>query len=342
VIFVLTTARHGYTFDAYLSEWEPELSARIRMLSYEALFRMRQVPSGTYLFTDLERLTRPEITAAQLVWNQLSDSGRARCLNQPERFVSRYRLLKTLYQMGENQFNVYRPWELNRIERFPVFIRQTYEHGGGLTELLNSPAEVIKALGHLRLRAQALARLLIVEYCDVSDRQGVSCKYGIFKIGERVIPRHLHCSTHWMVKVQSDDPRTVRLAGEEVWYEQNPHESWARQMFALAGVDYGRVDYGVGRRGLQLWEINTNAVVFNPKKGMAPERLPHRARVARWLREALEALEEIPSTEGPIPIQVPAGLLAQARAVRVARDGRDRFFEGLVERGSKILRRIRA
>ena len=52
--------------------------------------------------------------------------------------------------------------------------------------------------------------------------------------------------------------------------------AWLRRVFAVAGVDYGRVDYGVLDGVPQVWEINLNPTIGRPagwpqKRAQSPE-----------------------------------------------------------------------
>jgi len=46
---------------------------------------------------------------------------------------------------------------------------------------------------------------------------------------------------------------------EEMHYLQsNPHQAELRRIFDLANIRFGRIDYAVADRCIQVWEINTN------------------------------------------------------------------------------------
>jgi hypothetical protein len=55
------------------------------------------------------------------------------------------------------------------------------------------------------------------------------------------------------------------LANEEFEYvRSNPHHDWLRQVFRVAHIEYGRIDYGfVGDRP-QVWEINLFPTLVAP------------------------------------------------------------------------------
>ena len=45
---------------------------------------------------------------------------------------------------------------------------------------------------------------------------------------------------------------------ERRYLTENPHERELREIFRLARIDYGRIDYAMLGDRLQVWEINTN------------------------------------------------------------------------------------
>ena len=54
-------------------------------------------------------------------------------------------------------------------------------------------------------------------------------------------------------------PSTKRSIHEELDYvTNNPHAAWLEEVFTVAGIEFGRIDYGVYHGRPQVWEINTN------------------------------------------------------------------------------------
>lgn len=84
MIFYLSTKANRYTLKWYLDGWERELATRVRLLSYETIFKMKALPIGSYIFSDLERLSIADTERASRVWQMLSESGNnLRVLNHP-------------------------------------------------------------------------------------------------------------------------------------------------------------------------------------------------------------------------------------------------------------------
>ena len=61
MIYYLVTRDHVYTLNYYLTSWGKELLPYICPIFYENLVRIKRLSPGTYIFSDLERLT-PELS----------------------------------------------------------------------------------------------------------------------------------------------------------------------------------------------------------------------------------------------------------------------------------------
>ena len=89
--------------------------------------------------------------------------------------------------------------------------------------------------------------------------------------------------------------------------DANPHQRELRAVFAEAGIDYGRIDYGVGPHGLEVWEINTNPTIVWPS-GERRAREDVHARFAAMLEPVWRELDGTSSAR--------EGLRRRAAAVR--------------------------
>ena len=75
---------------------------------------------------------------------------------------------------------------------------------------------------------------------------------------------------------------------ERRFLETNPHGESVLRVFERARIEYGRIDYAIGERGLEVWEINTNPTVTSGKM----DELADSRRVTERVGEALVALAE--------------------------------------------------
>jgi hypothetical protein len=243
-------------------------------------------------------------------------------LNNPARFKNRYTLLRALHTAGLNDFDAYRAHEINSIKRFPVFLRKIQGHRAPLSGLLETREETRKAIDAAISAGTPEENLVLIELAAEPVRAGLYRKLAAFRIGNAIIP---HLSVHdtvWLVKYGRMFDAIEDLYREEhAMLEQNPFAGHLRKVFDVAGVEYGRADFGFFRGRLQVFEINTNPHV-------APaEPHPSATRVASmnlsW-EKYLHALRAIDShggrsvrlADGPLQRWRPLkNLLARTRKV---------------------------
>jgi hypothetical protein len=297
LIAYLATAPHLYTIGWFLEEWEPGLRDRIQLRSYEEALADRRDAPGTYVFADIERLSPDQLRDADGLWLRLARLGdRVRLLNRPLETWRRRELLRRMHGTGTNSFRVRRfpsprahrmlggriGSTLARagdvrgarrlaapLLRFPVFIRSASEHDGNLSSLLYGWRQLREAADEVVRGGRDPADLLIVEFCDTRDADGVFRKYGAFVIGDRIVPRGVMFSRHWMVK-DHDLKGPEFLREQRAYIEGNPHAGWLADLARRARLGYGRVDYALKDGVPQVWEINTNPTVVMPRHTFTP------------------------------------------------------------------------
>jgi hypothetical protein len=310
MIQYLARADHNYPVADYLKSWAGSSHPVIKVVAYEGLPTI--LPRGTYIFSDLERLSAAQADLATAVWDQLIAAGDGlRLLNHPTRSLSRFELLQELRDKGVNQFRAFRITEPLDPVRFPAFLRRADEHEGNLSGLLRDHQEVDQAIVRALLSGVGVEDLLLVEFCDTSQGTGLFRKYSAFRVGDCIIPRHLIFSQKWMLKLPDLlDPD--KIAEEQAYLDANPHEPQLREIFDRAHIDYGRIDYSLLDGRIQVWEINTNPVVMLPRDKYRRQHLPAQEFFATRIRAAFA---EIDST-GPAQPMVPINLVDCARRLR--------------------------
>lgn len=316
ITFLVHRAKE-YTVRKYLaSPWGRPLRSRIRVRYYPGLrgtgrtpwrrldevfhswwFGTLDGPEGSpgtgqiYVFTDMDRLRPREMqSAVELHRRLLEHPHTLRILNHPTRSIDRFELLRTLRDRGINRFSVYRADKPVRPQSWPVIVREEGDHGR-LSPLIETPEELERRLAAGRGGRE---RKVVIEFCPSADEQGIYRKYGAFVLGEKILARQIHFSRQWLVRFPDiRDPETVR---EELEYVRtNPHREQLREIFSLANVDYGRVDYSVVDGRIQVWEINTNPMILIPKDRKDRVRFPaHDAFGRRW-KSALETMLASPA-----------------------------------------------
>ena len=265
MIWYMVTKRHSYTLGTYLKTWGQPLAERFGIVTYESLRALPEFNAlaETYIFSDIERLGPPDAAhaarARKRILEQVPD---ARILNHPTRSMRRYELLRKLFESGDNAFNVYRLVECRQPQRWPVFIREENEHNKILTGLLHTPEELEAAVADILARGDSREDKLIVEFCDTRDDQGLFYVYTACLIGERMIPGYRLASREWVVGSRNALRTPELLEKERRYQETNPYERELREIFRLARIDYGKIDYAILGDRLQVWEINTNPNVF--------------------------------------------------------------------------------
>lgn len=262
MIVFLIKKKHCYTVNVYLKWWAPELVQEIRVAAYEDLASTGHLSPGTYVFCDQERWTPRQRELAIELWDQLTQAGPCFVLlNDPRQVLLRYELLRRLHDIGQNAFNVYRLSDaIGSAMHFPVFLHSLAGHEGAISPRL--PNRMLLWLW-LLLRAHRWNTTIVEEFCDVSS-VGLFSKFGAFNMGGQIVPRHLFFGKNWCLKdTEILDEEKVRLFCD--YLRDNPHEQQAGEIFKLAHIDYGRIDYAFYQDRMQVWEINTNPMIMSAR-----------------------------------------------------------------------------
>jgi hypothetical protein len=309
MITYFVTAAHRYTMDMYLDTWGFDLRKMIQVRAYSDLASLQWLPGGAYIFSDLERLTPALTLLAADLWNQLEAAGpNVRLLNHPGRALRRVELLQALHAAGRNQFNVHRSTDDRSKIRFPVFVRGANDHEGSRTDLLHTHEAVDANLRAAICYGHDPRELLIVEYQNAADAGGIHHKFSAFRVGEKIVPRHLIFSRKWMLKYP-DLLDGDKISREREYLESNPHQAALLEAFELAHLDYGRCDYAVVDGRVQVWEINTNPLVMMRPEEYQPAHLPAQEYFAARIRAVFEAIDLKANPELKIPIRFERALL---------------------------------
>jgi len=303
LLWILTTRRSRATVEQLREFIGGEFRRRVRSLPYGSIRLRRALPGGAYVFADLERMGRSEVDWAARVARQIrSVAPDAVLLNDPSRVCCRYELLSVLHDEGVNSFRAYRPDAHASPRRWPVFLRGEHDHAGAATDLLFGPDELDAALRLKRIRRLDRSGLLVVEFADTKSPDGLYRKYSVFRVGDRIIPRHLIFGRHWMVKLQ-EPPGPEAIAEERAFVEAGPDDEVVRGIFERAGIQYGRIDYSRSADRIEVWEINTNPTVINRKTIEMTSRWPLNREVIPRIADALLDLAKQGAGRPGIPLR---------------------------------------
>ena len=277
MLYYVARELHRYTIDKFLRgvRHRAHASDVVQVATYETLFALKRAPIGNYIFTDIDRLTPFEIDAAgEIVKGLRKADPTVRISNEPNRVLGRYALLRRLHEAGLNSFNVWRLDEERMPTAYPVFIRREQDALGAESPLLRNEDEFRAEISRLYAAGKGMIGRIAVEYRDCGDAMGIHRKYGAFCFAGMVVPQHLVVADQWMVKRGIAELTPDLIAEEERYVFDNPHAEHLRKVFALAGIDFGRADYGVSNGRVEVFEINTNP-------GFPNGRNPDDGRMAR-------------------------------------------------------------
>jgi hypothetical protein len=239
--------------------YKPPLMRRLVAVDYSTVPDRQSWPRGIYIFTDFERMTQAQREMAAKLWSKLEEQGDKVVLyNHPTRYLERVTLLQKLHEMGINDFNVHRLTDYNGAVRFPAFLRYGNRHNGALTQPAATQAELEDQIALVLLDGHEPQNLIISEFIDVQDTDGIYKKYGVFRIGPHSAPRHMFVGTHWEGKQKWNTLRAEFRAEETAFLKDNPHSEEVFRLFELANLQYGRIDYAFKNGRIQVWEINDN------------------------------------------------------------------------------------
>lgn len=298
MIFIVTTNRHRYTHE----ELQSEQPFALRVISYLDIRKLQLDGAATFVFTDLDRLAPDLVSTMAKTFRDMRDEGH-RMLNDPARALGRFGLLRALSRAGINDFDCYRADELSTPRRWPVFLRAEGNHGEPLSGLLDDERELQAALRQARDGGTPFKELLIIEYCAEPLRPGLFRKLSVFKIGERLIGFPSVHDNQWIVKYGKGGLADDSLYEEDYGFVANsPFVPLMARVFDIAGVDYGRVDFGIVGGRPQIYEINTNPdIKLSPRQSKNARR---NQTIALFRDNFLAAMKAIDS-EGAITGRTP-------------------------------------
>jgi len=338
MIFYLVTREHPYTINEHLASWGHGLRSTVQTLFYDQLSLRKALQPGAYIFSDLERLNPPYMELAQNIWIALNAANGCIALNNPSRVLRREPMLRALHSCGKNPFAVHAVTDDLAAIRFPAFVRRHNAHDGALTPLLNSHQELLDALSEARGHAIPDEDLLIVEYCNTATDSGIFRKYGAFCVAGQIIPRHILLGGTWVMKYP-EHVDAASVAEEREYLTENPHRAQLEEIFNLARIEYGRIDYSLLNGKTVTWEINTNPTISVSPDTLSPLRLPLQPLFMDPFTRALETLQ-VPGARHAIPFQTSRELIHRLRQRK-----RDRALRAANRRmrsiGGNVLRKLK-
>lgn len=292
---------------------------KFRTMTYDRLFRGPSLPRATYIFTDFDRLSAWDLELAAQTYLALGAAG-LRVLNNPARVLERFALLRRLNEAGINAHAVWRLEDGEQPDRFPVFLRTRSAHRGVMSELLHSPAEVEAEAERLLATGVPLRELMAVEYCAEPLAPDFFVRFAAYRIGETFVPAVWVTDRVWWVKIgRPGIASQEQFEQERAYVETGPYRDTLWSAFEVAGIEYGRVDFGIVDGRPEIYEINTNPHV----KIRTRQRVAYRLGTLRIAdgryRDAMAALDT--GRTGSVAISIP-GLKPYRRWLNFFRSAR--------------------
>ena len=307
MIQVFLNRGHDYTLKKVKKS---PLAPTLITMSYDSLFRSHRIRQATQIFADLDRLSYWDLELAADLYLQMKSAGLT-VLNNPARFKNRYALLRALYAAGLNNFDAYRLHEIQAIKRFPVFLRKIQGHREPLSGLLETRADTERAVESAVGSGTPEENLAVIECGAEPVRPGLYRKLSAFRIGNAIVPHLSVHDTGWLVKYgQTFDAIESLYQEEHVMLEENPFAEHLRKVFDIAGIEYGRADFGFYQGRLQVFEINTNPYMERADPHPSATRVAS-MRLA-W-QKYMQALRDIDSQSGRT-VRLVSGKLQRHRA----------------------------
>lgn len=262
MIYFVLERSNSNTIRKYLQFRGEPMVGTIEVICYDEIEKLNGLSCSTLIFSDFDRLTSSQLTEVTKIFNQLKQKyPTLHILNNPSKVKLRYDLLTELYNRGINPYKVHRlsgNWDGIK---FPVFVREENNHTGALSALIYSHKKLEQNVLALNMQGYPTKNLLATEFVDVSAKQGVFKKYSALKLQNEVFPRQVDYNFHWMVKTSirfNKYPKEEFLKEFTDYMHNHPHEKILTDLFEIAQIDYGRIDYGMLNGNPVVWEINLN------------------------------------------------------------------------------------
>lgn len=288
MIHYCTTEKHNYTVERFMAGWGHVLRPYLQTHTYEALFTRSKIPAGVWIFTDLDRLETQKPETLEIYATAILTAG-CPVYNQPLSFLKRYPFLRLLFEQGYNQGNVYRFDEDLSYVRYPVFIRVGDDHYGPRTRLIHNQAQLQHAKTQLTTVKQFPGQsLMITEWVDYRNDEGLYKVFSAYRVGREILPCHIFTGHDWKLK-QTALKSEQTVIEEREYMTACSHQHSLMKRFKKAGVDFGRIDYGLVGGKIHVFEINTNPSLI-PRGKRGDLRLDNQREKHRVLAQSLKTL----------------------------------------------------
>jgi len=294
ICFLTAPQTNRFTISEFLFEYAPQMVPKIRFIDVDRVANGERVDAKTWIFVGHDEATDPRSRSQMLAVEAKLRNANQRVFNAPSRVLDRFELLKQLRAAGINTFDAHDADPVQASSwRFPVFVRPRHVHEG-TSILLHHAADAERLFGQYPQLAGPTS--MVVEYVDTVEKGGVHDgifrKYSVQRVGDRYIARHVIFSKNWVTK--TSDIFETALSAEDAAFVGLKHPlpplPEVVTAFETAGIEYGRIDYGMFKGKPQIWEINVNPVVVPRLGRINSQRHKAQKLSAKRVCDAFEAI----------------------------------------------------
>jgi hypothetical protein len=320
-LIAVTTEDHRYTLQALV----PPLLDRgvwLSVIGWERLFRLDRAPPAAWVLTDFDRLSPTELETAGHIARALRQGGHT-VLNDPCAFRPRHALLSHLHRLGLNRIRTWWPAAGEWPETFPVLLRTIAGHRGPIGDLIRDADSARAALTQALTQGPALADLIFIAFDAAPTADGIWQKHAAFRVGNRILRANTVNDLTWAAKHGSRGAAPPGFYAQELAEMTDyPLDRQVAAIFDAAGLEFGRLDFGLIDGRMAIYEINTNPFIPSARPHPDPSRTRTMALMIDNLATALQQVTGRrdpsaagpPRAEPPAPLPVPlGGLVPMAR-----------------------------
>lgn len=263
MLYYVCARSNAQTLGPLLLYFQPDLLRFVRIVPSDSVEVLEEIDTGLVIWTDFDLFTPYETAGTLDVCRRLSTRPTVSQLNNPEASLQRFDLLRALHAKGVNTFNVFRVTEAAAVKRHPVFIRRESGTTKRPPQLLFNLDQLTSAIARIVSTPAEGADLVVIELGNAPDRDGYFKKYGVYRVGERIYPQHVVLAQNWFAKFPRYRGNTAQKHAQNDYFNGSPDVDALMQLFALAHIEYGRMDYCIVDGRIEVFEINTNPAVIN-------------------------------------------------------------------------------
>ena len=115
--------------------------------------------------------------------------------------------------------------------------------------MLDDQAALEAALAELQHRFVPLRGALVIEFCPAPYNETLFCKWSAFRVADQISVDHIGIEDHWFVKYGVWEMLTEKIVADEFdAVKNNRFAADLLKAFEIAGIEFGRADYGDRRR----------------------------------------------------------------------------------------------